>query len=1057
MPFGNFAATLIADHPMSALSTFDSTVNSVYLAFFGRPADPAGLAFWSKQLAENNGDLRAITPFFASSEEAQVRFGTDTVTSRIGEIYEQLFNRTPDAAGLAFWANAVEQGHATLADVSIAILNGAQGTDQTLSSLRQQAADAFTASVDASGSAYSGYASIEAARVLVRAVTLDATAADLDALVKAGVSFADTATKTPQVVEAIATGSTLLGLFDTGRGQNDPVGLARMLADTAKAAAGNPVTLESLLRGGGIDKVLKVMPSSASLLDVVDALAKGGLAAAIKVVYPSAPVVKPPVADIKLDFLAVTQGDGDTHTDHVTKLAQPAVAFTYQGRELAAGEKFEFSLDNIHWTGKDIELVKQSYANIVAISGIDLSQGSPLNAHPSFTLQGIGNTDDLGTTVYLRVVDGNGKVVTAISQDIVYDHFAAAPTLAANKTDANNLFALDHVHVRDIQQIVRSGIESGATVEYLGAVDVISGEGKWSTAQPEFAEGENTIRIRQTDAAGNVSETTTFTFTLDHESPAAPSVALVVDTGRDSKDGITSIPMVTISGLEKSDATGWQYSTDKGASWTFGGVNGNSDRVSLNLTVLEVDSATVYVRQIDAAGNTSDPTALSFTIDQKAPENTISFVGITGEQPGVFVTTAQSVALTLALDADKGDSIEWRTKGASTWQTAQDNETGTFTIAGIDLVSADPTIEVRRVDAAGNASEVSEQLIDGPWTKPSINSNFARAEYYLNADASAMRLFSTPYGVVQATGAGSEAGFLDRDGIALLDASGATSVPTATDYTSGVGFSMNENTEISFNAPLLTNVYQLTWASNSIETIQGTLNAGLVTFAGGVDGNIVLEGFTVKQKYVGNDDFSSPDTTVANEMIVVSGGATSHIATGGGHDVIVDDGATVHLDYTVFDSASSDLVIGFDSGSDTVNFKGGAGLALDENNDGKIFWAPVNDGVKTFVEPVHEGIEIQIGSAFSTRELSIPGSAALASLNEALDLTIIDGVLQQDLEHMDFLILAHDLDGTGGALLYFQNLNDNAKIEAGEISLIAVFTEGMPSLDDIHVVGTMID
>ncbi|RNF27844.1 hypothetical protein NM04_26370, partial [Massilia aurea] len=120
------------------------------------------------------------------------------------EIYQQLFNRAPDATGLEYWTDVVAKGHASMADVAVAILSGAQGSDSTLSQLRQQAADAFTAAVEADGTEYSGYASIEAARILVRGVTADATAADLDVLVKAAVSFADTATKNPQVVEAIA-------------------------------------------------------------------------------------------------------------------------------------------------------------------------------------------------------------------------------------------------------------------------------------------------------------------------------------------------------------------------------------------------------------------------------------------------------------------------------------------------------------------------------------------------------------------------------------------------------------------------------------------------------------------------------------------------------------------------------------------------------------------------------------------------------------------------------------------------------------------------------------
>ncbi|MEH0666028.1 hypothetical protein H4F18_00005, partial [Vibrio scophthalmi] len=53
-----------------------------------------------------------------------------------------------------------------------------------------------------------------------------------------------------------------------------------------------------------------------------------------------------------------------------------------------------------------------------------------------------------------------------------------------------------------------SGIEAGATVEYL-----VNGE--WTTTPPTATEGENTITVRQTDAAGNTSESSTLSFTLD--------------------------------------------------------------------------------------------------------------------------------------------------------------------------------------------------------------------------------------------------------------------------------------------------------------------------------------------------------------------------------------------------------------------------------------------------------------------------------------------------------------------------------------------------------------
>ncbi len=78
-------------------NTYDSTINSFYLAYYGRPADPAGLTFWSTQLDNANGNFGAIADAFATSNEAQERFGARDAAARITDIYEQLFERTPDS------------------------------------------------------------------------------------------------------------------------------------------------------------------------------------------------------------------------------------------------------------------------------------------------------------------------------------------------------------------------------------------------------------------------------------------------------------------------------------------------------------------------------------------------------------------------------------------------------------------------------------------------------------------------------------------------------------------------------------------------------------------------------------------------------------------------------------------------------------------------------------------------------------------------------------------------------------------------------------------------
>jgi len=638
---------------MSTFTTFDSTVNSFYLAFYGRPADPAGLKFWSQQLVNNNGDLGAITQAFATSEEAQTRFGSDNATARITDIYEQLFNRAPDAAGLAYWTGVVQRGDASLAEVSIAILKGAQGSDDTLASMRQKAADAFTAAVEDGATQYSGYASIEAARVLVRALTADATDTDVALLVKAAVSFADTATKNPKVVEAIATGSTLLNLYDTARGTKDPVALTQALADTAKAAAGDPVTLQSLLRGGGMDQVLKVMPAAATLKDVVDALAKGGLPAAVEVVYPSTPVVTPTPAALKLEFASVQQGELDSNKlDKVTNVEDATVTFKYSGN--ITGKTFDYSTDGgQHWQTK--YLTVDAVNKLVLIDDVFLGQ---IQHQQRVSVQvAASEPQHVITNFQLRATDANGKT-TIGTADLEFDGYAMTPVLTFDTSKSIGALYQGGIITNNTQFSVQA--EVGAKVEYKlvpiqfgrGAPDV-SGNDGWST-KLAMVEGNQTILVRQTDAAGNRSEEKEYAFVLDTKaSILVPTIALAVDSGTPG-DGVTNDGTVNIGNLELGGNSGWQYSIDDG-EWILGGANNNQGTAMFDLGMLDVTSGVLRVRQVDAAGNVGAVSAgMAFILknDPTVPEPMPTPTSTTGAtsfslsgSPGSLVLTSSPYAI----------------------------------------------------------------------------------------------------------------------------------------------------------------------------------------------------------------------------------------------------------------------------------------------------------------------------------------------------------------------------------------------------------------------------
>ena len=115
--------------------------------------------------------------------------------------------------------------------------------------------------------------------------------------------------------------------------------------------------------------------------------------------------------------------------------------------------------------------------------------------------------------------------------------------------------------------------------------------------------------------AGNSSDPSTATFTLDTSAPLAPSLSLQSDTGRSLNDGITSNASVLVGQVE-SGAT-WEYSTNAGDTW----YGGSGD--SFSLAAGSYNPSQVLVRQRDFDGSLSAATANSRTwvIDTTAPQS----------------------------------------------------------------------------------------------------------------------------------------------------------------------------------------------------------------------------------------------------------------------------------------------------------------------------------------------------------------------------------------------------------------------------------------------------
>ncbi|WP_244097674.1 beta strand repeat-containing protein, partial [Burkholderia ambifaria] len=322
--------------------------------------------------------------------------------------------------------------------------------------------------------------------------------------------------------------------------------------------------------------------------------------------------------------VALTADSGSNATDHITNVG------TLNVSGVETGAVVEYSIDGGHtWN-----------TSFNAVEGVN--------------------------DVQVRQTDIAGNTSDPSSFSFTLDTSAAAPGVALTADSGSN--ATDHI--TNVGTLSLSGVETGAVVEYS-----TDGGHTWNTSF-NAVEGVNDVQVRQTDVAGNTSSATSFSFTLD-TSAAAPGVALTSDSGSSATDHITNVGTLNLTGVETGATV--EYSTDGGHTWStsFNAVEGVND---------------VQVRQTDVAGNTSDPTSFSFTLDTSAAAPSVALTTDSGSSSTDHITSAGTLNLT---GVETGATVEYSTDGGHTWNTS------------FNAVEGVNDVQVRQIDVAGNTSSAT--------------------------------------------------------------------------------------------------------------------------------------------------------------------------------------------------------------------------------------------------------------------------------------------------------------------------------------------------------------
>jgi len=696
---------------MSAV--YNSTVQGFYLSYYGRPADPAGLTFWTGQLAAAGGNLSSILNAFGTSAEATRRYGTGTTESKIQAVYQQTFGRAADPAGLAFYNTEITAGRITLIDMSKRIIDGATGDDVAIRNNRLSAAQSFTDKLDtdAEKAGYSGSGAEDAARAWVATVTKDA------ATVTAAVATAD-ATITSLLPQTFAlttgvdkfTGSTGNDSFTAGAtalSSSDTLGAT----DVIDGGAGEDTIAISVSKDfagftqnvGSMKNIetVNLTNTTTSNFDftargvsgvttyntkgTLDVLGLDSLAAKVNVSGLSATTAATNVIGFNTE---VVSGTNDSYSIGLDSLGRPAVTTTPTQTETA---------HNITIDGVENLTISATGASYVALKSDNMK---------TLTVSGEGSlkVNEVGTAA--KSVDASGlkggidvnisestSGVSSLKGGAGADTFRVGSD-AAN-TAATNLLGNATISGGDGADTLRISTAAGtATTAYnMTSVETVRLETMTNnlTFSGINASGINKVYV----TSGATTTTSTFsdmgTAELAVEIQAGGTAAHTVVT--DSAGAVnTSIAVSAAAASDSNETASDSVTLDKATSATLT-IPTHAIYTGV-LTATKATSATVTIAgDTDAGFRINSPTMTSLTVNQtSATKAAVLLLSTTAADAGS--STLESLNLTVGaggmtvnnnVATNKLSSLTVSTAAAFTYSTASDTENTLTGITKVDL------------------------------------------------------------------------------------------------------------------------------------------------------------------------------------------------------------------------------------------------------------------------------------------------------------------------------------------------------------------------------------
>lgn len=252
------------------------------MAYFGRPVDPTGAADFANA-TEAQVQAAQVQAAFSASQESLDLYGPTFNADQVNAIYQVLFGRTAEAAGLADWLNEVARGAFTPAGAAVEILHGALNSDAVAVQNKLDTGARFTTLLGPNASDYSGNDAAESARNFIKTVS---TSIPDDSAINATIAALSGTVIPPPVTDQTFTltggQDAIPGLIGSG-GTTDTTGndtVSAVIQNSGTNGATNESTLnstDSLNLGSGTDAInvrVTSLTGSATVVPVLTGLEK---------------------------------------------------------------------------------------------------------------------------------------------------------------------------------------------------------------------------------------------------------------------------------------------------------------------------------------------------------------------------------------------------------------------------------------------------------------------------------------------------------------------------------------------------------------------------------------------------------------------------------------------------------------------------------------------------------------------------------------------------------------------------------------------------------------